>query len=79
MFSENLSETFKLHSNLISIAGTVPEGLCTLMIISRLYLLRIRHVSEKFIEKKFHVQIKKKKPVIYEIMWKNRASQRVHS
>ena len=55
----------KLHSNVIRIAGTVPEGLCTLMIISRLSFLRIRHVTEKVCrEKKFMVNFflsKKKK------------------
>jgi len=51
LFSENLPGTFKLRSHLIRIAGTVPEGLCTLMIVSRLCFLRIRHVSEKKVYK----------------------------
>ena len=43
----------QVNSNLIRIMGTLPESLCTLMMISRLSFLSIRHVSQKGYREKY--------------------------
>jgi len=44
---QNLSRNFKFHYTMKRITGTLHEDLCTFIIISRSFLLRIRNISEK--------------------------------
>ena len=56
IFFENLSRKFKLNQNLTRIAGTLRADLHTFMIIYRWILLRMRNISDKFVEKtKTHI------------------------
>jgi len=69
-----MPRTFKFHWRETIITGTLHEALHTFLIISRSFLLRIRNISEIFVEKiqnTFYVQ----KPfsenrAFCEIMWK---------
>jgi len=47
VFFENLSRTFKFHSNLTIIMGIFHEGQYTFFIITHSVLLRTRNVSDK--------------------------------
>jgi hypothetical protein len=49
-FSENMSRKFKFLYNLTTITGTLYEDVCTIITISRSELLRMKYVSDKFIE-----------------------------
>ena len=71
-------EKIEAHYNLTRITGILLEDLCTFMEISRSFLLRIRNISPKVVEKiKTHILC----PVTfsfffgnradYDIMWKN--------
>ena len=51
VFFENLSRRFKFHQNLTTITGTLHEERYIFLIISRSFLLRMRNVSDKFVEK----------------------------
>ena len=61
VFFENMLRKFKIHQNLTKITGSLHEGECTFIIISRLILLRMRNVSEEKCyrenEKSFCVQL----------------------
>jgi len=46
-FFENLSRKFKFHQNLTRITGTLHEDQCTLFILSRSFLLRMRNGSDR--------------------------------
>jgi hypothetical protein len=50
-FFQNLVREFKLHSYLVRITGTLHEDQYKLLIIFRSILLRMRNVSDKFVEK----------------------------
>jgi hypothetical protein len=58
------------------ITGTLHEDLYTFMKISYWILLRMRNVSDKFVEKiKTHITCSKRLSkicAIYDIMWKNK-------
>jgi len=47
VFFENLLRKFKFYENLTRITGTTHEDQHTCFIISRLVLLRMKHVSDK--------------------------------
>ena len=47
VFFENLLRKFKFPFNLTKITGTLPEYLCTIMIISRGILLIMRNVTDR--------------------------------
>ena len=58
IFSENPSIKFKFHSNLTRITGTLHKNLCTLTIVPRWILLRMRYtsISDKLCRKtKIHI------------------------
>ena len=46
-FSKSLSKKFKFHYNLTRIMDTLHEHQCTFLIISRLFFLRMRNISDK--------------------------------
>jgi len=46
-----VSRELKFYANLTRITGTLHEDLRTLMVISLLFLLRMRNLSAKFAEK----------------------------
>ena len=78
IFFENLSRKFKLNQNLTRIAGTLRADLHTFMIIYRWILLRMRNISDKFVEKtKTHILWSItfffifENLAVYEIMWKD--------
>jgi len=75
IFFENLSRKFKFHLNHTRRKGTLHEGLCTVMVICHLILLRMRNISDKFVEKTktlFLCSIRFfENLAIHEIMWKN--------
>jgi hypothetical protein len=50
VFSENLPRKFKFHYNLTRITRNLHEDQNTFLIISRSVLLRIRNISDKFVE-----------------------------
>ena len=50
-FFGNVSRKFKFHSNLTWITCTLHEDQCAFLIISRSVLLRMKNVSDKFVEK----------------------------
>jgi hypothetical protein len=71
---------FKFHLNLSRITGTLHEVLCTFMIISPSFLLRMRNVWDQicrenlnihFIFRNFFFENR----AIYAIMWKNIVEQ----
>jgi hypothetical protein len=51
IFFENLSKRFEFYWNLTSISGTLHEDQYIILIISRSVLLRMRNVSDTFVEK----------------------------
>ena len=74
-FFENLSRKVKFHSNLTKITGSLHEDRYTLLIISRLFLLRMKNVSDKRCRENqnthFVFSNLKKSRAFYEIMRKN--------
>ena len=64
---ENMSRKFNFHENLTRITGTLHEDPCSLMIISRSFLLRMRNVSDKICSMTFL----NKNPSVCKILWKN--------
>ena len=55
-FFENLSTKFKFHYYMTRAKSALYENLCKFMTIYRLFLLRIRNVSDKFVHKiKTHI------------------------
>jgi hypothetical protein len=51
VFFVNLLRKFKFHWNMRRIRGNVPEDVCKFVIISRSFLVRMRNISDKFVEK----------------------------
>ena len=65
VFFENMSRTFKFHRNMTRITGTLHEDQYIFLIISLSFLLRIRNVSEKVVEKiKIHFTFNNLSPKI---------------
>jgi hypothetical protein len=55
-----------------TIMGTLPEGQCAVLVISRSVLLRMKNISDKFVRKiKSHLMFSIfLNHAVYEIMWK---------
>jgi len=76
LFSE-MSGKFKFHSNPTRITSILHGGQCKISIISRSFLLRMRNVTYKFVDKiktytSFSlISLFFENLAVYEIMWKN--------
>jgi predicted metallopeptidase len=75
---ENISRKFKFLSNVSRITATLHEDLCTLMIIRRSVLLRMRSVRDKTVGKiKTYIfgsiLFFFENRAVYGIMWENMA------
>jgi len=80
-FFGKLSRKFKFHYNLTRITGTLHEDRYTVLIISHLFLIRMKNVSDKsctahqnthFVFSNLFFETRS----IYEIMWKNIVERR---
>jgi hypothetical protein len=75
VFFENLSRTFKFHSNLTRVTGTLHEDQNTFFVIPRSLLLRIRNVSDRSCRENqnTHFRVNNlffENRSFYKIMWK---------
>ena len=76
VFFENLSRKFKRHYNRTKIRGSLHENNYKFSIIFRSFLLKMRNVSGKVVEKiKTHIFVFSnvffENRTVYEIMWEN--------
>jgi len=76
LFSETLSGNFKFHLNPTRITSTLRGGQCKILNISHSFLIRMRIVTDKFVDKiKTHTSCSLifffENRAVYEIMWKN--------
>jgi hypothetical protein len=71
VFFNYLSRNFKFHYTLTRITGTLHEDLCTFKIKYHWIILRMRNVSDKFVEKSKHSDFFLENRAVREIIWKN--------
>ena len=75
VFFENLSRKLYFHQNRTGIKGILQEQTFTFLAISSPFILRMKNVSDKAVEKiKTHILCSItffRKPRRYEVMWKN--------
>jgi hypothetical protein len=76
VFVEKLSRKFNFHQNLTRIMSTLLQDQYTFLIISCSVLLRMRNVSEKFVEKiktliLYPISFFFENRAVYGVIWKN--------